>query len=539
MSHHTRSPGARRRGTAPETCRSSVVACFAAAALLAGTVGSAGAGGADERGLRFTEEELRRVLSMAPLPELPRDPSNAVADDPRAARLGEQLFFDERLSIDGERSCASCHQPSLGWADGRRASDPGARFPRNAPSLWNTAYNRWFFWDGRADSAWAQALGPLEQEGELGSNRLRLLHVVHGDAELRRAYVEVFAPLPDGVEDPHRFPPAARPVPKSPEHPLQLAWASMSEGDRHQANVVFSNLGKAIAAFERTLVVEETALDRFVAKLRGSDVSSARPELSEAAVRGLRLFVGPGQCTLCHSGPLLSDGEFHDLGIALTAGHRIDPARHRGVLEILQSPFTRNGPYADAPSPGAPIQYLDQKTHQLGQFKTPSLRGVADTAPYMHDGRFATLEEVVRFYDTRQGAAPLGHPTTLLQPLELSGQDVADLVAFLESLTHEGAGREARVGPRASRGGCDGRRSPFLVPSGEIPDFLEVEAEDRRRNRRSLSVQAFDTVMSTNPQHLDPIDPLDGSRLLLVRQRRCRPTPRRAESAPTTRRTGG
>ncbi|HEX2252969.1 MAG TPA: cytochrome c peroxidase, partial [Thermoanaerobaculia bacterium] len=415
-----------------------VAACLA---LALGAARHAAAAGSPLPSIPLTTAELQRILRMAPLPELPPDASNAVADDPRAARLGERLFFDERLSIDGRSSCATCHDPRRHWADGRPASTPQARFARNAPSLWNTAYNRWHFWDGRADSAWAQALGPLEAEAELGSNRLRLLHLVRGDGELRQAYTELFGPLPEGAGDPRRFPADASPVPKSPEHPLQRAWSAMAPGDRHQADVVFTNLGKALAAFERTLVVRDTALDRFVMALRDGGGVSAMPGFSAAAVRGLQLFVGRGQCTLCHSGPLLGDGEFHDLGIALTANHRVDPARHRGVLELLQSPFTKAGPHADAPSPTAPIHFLRQQTDQLGQFKTPSLRGVADTAPYMHDGRFATLEEVVRFYDTRENASPLGHPTTLLQPLGLREDEVADLVAFLESLTHEGAAR--------------------------------------------------------------------------------------------------
>lgn len=431
MSRHRGKVGGRRA--------LSVTALAAALLAAAGGVAAAGGGGEADGAAQaavFTAAERARVLRMAPLPPPPPDPSNAVADDPRAARLGERLFFDPRLSIDGSRSCATCHHPARQWTDGVAASVPAGRFPRNAPSLWNTAYNRWFGWDGRADSAWAQALGPLEAEGELGSNRLRLLHRVRGDPELRAAYAEVFGPLPEGAGDARRFPPDARPLPRSPDHPLQRAWAAMREEDRQEANRFFANLGKAIAAFERRLVVRETALDRFVAALRAG-ATPAEGELSAAAVRGLRLFVGRGGCTLCHSGPMLSDGEFHDVGIALTLGHRVDPGRHRGVFELLQSPFTRLGPFADAPALEAPVRFLEPATHQLGQFKTPSLRGVADTAPYMHDGRFATLEEVVRFYDTRDGAAPLGHPTTLLRPLGLAAGEVADLVAFLASLSHE------------------------------------------------------------------------------------------------------
>jgi cytochrome c peroxidase len=302
------------------------------------------------------------------------------------------------------------------------------------PSLRDTAHNRWYYWDGRADSAWAQALGPLENERELGGSRLAVVHLIAGDLALRGAYQELLGPLPSGLQDPGRFPPSARPIPDQPEHPLQRAWAAMTDADRHAADVVFANIGKAIAAFERGIEVGETPFDRLVAGLRRGD-RTATSELSPAATRGLKLFVGRGECTLCHSGTNLSDGEFHDVGIALGSNHRVDPGRHRGVLTLLRSPFTRTGEHADAETPGAPIQFLETQTAQLGQFKTPSLRGVADTAPYMHDGRFDTLEQVVRFYSTREGASPLGHPTTLLQPLRLSDSEVADLVAFLESLS--------------------------------------------------------------------------------------------------------
>ncbi len=403
---------------------------IAAATRLAGTNGEGRSPSLD-----FDERELRRILRLSPLRPPPPDPSNARADDPRAARLGERLFFDRRLSADGTMSCATCHDPRNAWTNGRqRHADAQARFPRNVPSLRNSAHNRWYYWDGRADSAWAQALGPLENERELAANRLTLLHLIAGDRALRKSYQEIFGPLPDGVQDRNRFPPAARPIPEQPEHPLQRAWAAMTAADREAANVVFTNIGKAIAAFERGIEVGESPFDRFVDGLRRGDAAATR-ELSPAALRGLKLFVGRGECTLCHSGPNLSDGEFHDVGIALGTGQRIDPGRHRGVLTLLRSPFTRAGGHADAETPNAPVQFLDAQAEMLGQFKTPTLRGVAETAPYMHDGRFDTLEQVVRFYSTREGARPLGHPTTLLRPLKLSDREIADLVAFLESLS--------------------------------------------------------------------------------------------------------
>lgn len=382
----------------------------------------------------FDEREVRAILRLSPLPAPPSDPSNVYAADPGAAGLGERLFFDARLSATGAMSCASCHDPARAWSDGRRSADAEARFPRNVPGLRNSAHNRWYNWDGRADSAWSQALGPLESEREMNGNRLAMVHLIAGDPSLRDHYVDVFGPLPEGIGSRERFPAAARPIPGQREHPLQRAWAAMAGEDRRAATAVFIHIGKALAAFERTLAVGESPFDRFAERLKAGQRSAAG-ELSPAAARGAQLFVGRGQCTLCHSGPNLSDGEFHDVGIALGDNHRVDPGRHRGVLALLSSPFTRAGDYADGAEPAAPIRFLETQTDQLGSFKTPTLRGVAETAPYMHDGRFDTLEQVVRFYSTRDGASPLGHPTTLLQPLRLSDGEIADLVAFLESLS--------------------------------------------------------------------------------------------------------
>lgn len=377
--------------------------------------------------------ELRGILRLSPLPALPADPSNAVADNPAAAELGRRLFFDRRLSGRGDTSCATCHDPQRAWSDGRVAHDLDSRFRRNVPSLRNSAYNRWYYWDGRADSAWAQALGPIEHPGEMAGDRLAVTRLIADDPGLRRRYEALFGPLPAEIDEFRRFPPHAMPMEASPEDARHQAWLSMREADRLASNRIFSNVGKAIAAFERGILLTDSVFDRYVAALRRRD-PKADELLSSDARRGLRLFVGRGACTLCHSGPLLSDGEFHDVGIALGQGLRIDPGRHRGVQSLLASPFTRIGDYSDAPGAQPPIRYLDLQSDQLGQFKTPSLRGVADTAPYMHDGRFADLRAVVEFYSTRRGARVIGHPTSLLQPLDLDDTEIGDLVAFLRSL---------------------------------------------------------------------------------------------------------
>ncbi|MEM9555214.1 MAG: cytochrome c peroxidase [Acidobacteriota bacterium] len=405
-------------------------------------------------GSPLTAGERRQLLSLSPVPPPPPDPSNRWADDPRAVALGERLFFDAGLSggsgLGGDsglaglaaRSCASCHDPTKGWSDGKPVADDGIRFPRNVPTLWNSAHSRWFTWDGRADSAWAQALGPLENPREMAGDRVSIVRHLAADPGLRGAYEELFGSLPPldarGSDGRARFPHAARPVADDPTDPLHRAWAAMSPDDRQLVDDAFVRVGKALAAYQRTLVTPEAPFDRWVEALREVESGGeppTEPVLSASAVRGARLFVGRGQCTLCHSGPTFSDGEFHDVGIALGAGGRIDPGRYGGIVALLQSPFSRVGRFSDAPESLAPVRFLQLRTEQMGQFKTPTLRQLADTAPYMHDGRFATLTEVVTFYSTREGAAVLGHPTTLLQPLDLDGGEIADLVAFLESLS--------------------------------------------------------------------------------------------------------
>ena len=133
---------------------------------------------------------------MSPLDAPPLDPTNRVSGDPRAARLGQFLFFDTRLSANGSVACVTCHDPDRGWADGETLARGVHALERHSMSLWNAAYHRWYFWDGRADSLWAQALEPLEHPNEHGTTRLACAHLVHDDDELRAAYEEVFGPLP-------------------------------------------------------------------------------------------------------------------------------------------------------------------------------------------------------------------------------------------------------------------------------------------------------------------------------------------------------
>ena len=280
---------------------------------------------------------------------------------------------------------------------------------------------------------------------------MRAVHQVAQSPQLRIHYEAAFGTLPD-LSDPSRFPPNGRPIPGEPDHPHHLTWLSLEEKDRATIDLIFSNLGKALAAYQRGIISRDSRFDRFARTLAASPpselLSPAAPSelLSPAAQRGLKLFVGEGRCRLCHSGPNFSDGEFHDLGLNLSRTGRRDPGRYAGIELVLTDPFNRLGRYSDEnpPRQSALIRYIYRETDQLGQFKTPTLRSVTQSPPYMHDGRFATLEEVVRFYSQREGAVAVGHGDAFLEPLHLSETQIADLVAFLHTL--DGAPVDPQLG---------------------------------------------------------------------------------------------
>ncbi len=380
----------------------------------------------------FDEQERRRILSLSPRPEPPVDQSNRFSNDDRAVVFGRKLFFDPRLSLNKNQSCATCHRQEHGWANAQMVSNEENEFPRNVPTLWNNCFNRWFHWDGGADSAWSQALRPIESPSEMGLDRLSLVRRIVSASDLRAGYENVFGPADLRVEELRSLPPAARPVPEDSQNPLNTAWWKIPARSRFAINRAFSNVGKAIAAFERTLVSSPARFDQFVERLRVGEQSQ---DLTESEIRGLKIFIGRGKCVFCHSGPNLSDGEFHDLGLAVNLHGRVDPGRYGAVNRLLSDPFNQNGPFSDRRKGVAPVGFLKLTGPQLAQFKTPTLRELAQTAPYMHDGRFATLREVVLFYSEREKALPLEHASNLIQPLMLNGREIEDLVAFLQALS--------------------------------------------------------------------------------------------------------
>jgi cytochrome c peroxidase len=400
--------------------------------------------------IEFSPKERSIILQFSPLPPLPPDPTNSFADDPLAARLGHALFFDKGMSSNGQVACATCHDPSHSFTDGKPLAQGVGQSVRHSAALWNVAYNRWFFWDGRTDTLWAQALRPMETESELGASRLHIAHHIHDDANLRRMYEEVFGPLPP-LSDTSRFPVSARPVVDNPTHPEQQAWAGMREDDQRLANRVFVNVGKSLAAYERQIVSGNSAFDAFAAALRDNDTIKMA-DYPVAAQRGLKLFIGKGNCRLCHSGPNFTDGEFHDTRLRTPDGAPPrDPGRYVGAAQVLGDPFNAKGAFSDDPTGAAAgkLDFLANSPQNWGLFKTPSLRNVAVTAPYMHLGQIATLPDVLRHYSTLKDAADSHHPERILIRLDLTEQEIDDLLAFLATLTDTSLDPRLLAAPRS------------------------------------------------------------------------------------------
>ena len=299
------------------------------------------------------------VASSAQQPGM-RPPVPVPPDNPQAAAtvaLGAQLYFDPRLSADNTISCATCHEPSTGWANHQR-TDTGIKGQvgsRNSGTILDAAYMKFQFWDGRAASLEEQALGPIHNPIEMGEtldNVVRKLNAIPG---YRAQFRTVFG-----------------------------------------TDVTSDGIAKAIGAFERTVVTGPSPYDRYLA--------GETTALSEAARRGLALFSGKARCVLCHGGPMLSDQAFHNLGVGM-----------------------------DRESPDIGREAVTNDPRDRGRFKTPSLRNVALTWPYLHDGSAKSLDDVLDLYE--RGGVPNPNLDTMMRPVRLTDREQADLKALLEALT--------------------------------------------------------------------------------------------------------
>jgi cytochrome c peroxidase len=365
-------------------------------------------------------------LSLASLPPLPADATNAVADDPLAAELGHRLFFDARLSINGQVSCSTCHQPEKRFTDGLTRAVAVGLARRNTPSIIGTAYSPWQYWDGRRDSQWAQALSPIEDPAEHGSNRMQVIRLVGEDPDYRASYEKLFGPLPD-FSDQMRFPLAAAPVPGTE---LETAWMAMSFDDRQTVNRVYANIGKTIAAYERLLQPGASRFDRYANAVAAGDIDAS--ELSEQEVLGLQLFIGEARCTECHNGPLLTNNEFHNTGVLSAPGVVPDRGRLDGVEQVRTNEFNCLGAHSDAAERDcAELRFVRSGPDLVGAMRTPSLRNLGGTEPYFHKGQAADLAAVLEHYN-QAPLAMIGHNEA--EPLGLSKRELQALEAFLVSL---------------------------------------------------------------------------------------------------------
>mgnify|MGYP001822072592 CR=1 FL=1 len=391
------------------------------------------------------EQALLAMQWIGNLPELPPAPGNRYADDPNAVKLGQQLFFDTRLSANGEVSCASCHQPEKFFADGLAQGRGIGQTTRNTPSIIGAAYSPWLFWDGRSDSLWSQALGPLEAAVEHGGNRMQYARLIHDDPAYQKAYEDLFGTLPD-LSDRKRFPPTASPVGNDN---AQARWQDMSAPDRDAVNRVYANIGKAIAAYERKLIPGPSRFDQYVEKLLAGEDINEESILTDDEIAGLKLFIGKGMCITCHQGPMFTNHEFHNVGTPNPAVKKPDyvpgfiwllmdkpqpdQGRYKGVQQVQASEFNCLGKYSDASRDDcAELIYVNNDHRStLGAFKVPTLRNIAHTAPYMHAGILRNLQDVLKHYNAPP-AAPVGHNE--LVPLGLSSGELAQIEAFLHTL---------------------------------------------------------------------------------------------------------
>ena len=377
---------------------------------------------------RWTPDELStlRSLSLSSLDALPADPSNRYADDARAVALGHRLFFDTRLSGNGKVSCASCHLPEKEFQDGTPLAKGVGTTSRRTMPVAGTAHSAWLFWDGRADSQWAQALGPLESGVEHGGSRTQYAHTIA--AYYRKEYEAVFGSLPslDGL------PSHAGPVADST---WNGAWKRIPEARQYDISRVYANIGKAIAAYERQIGFTPTRFDRYVdAEVAGRqhDESSA---LNADEAAGLKIFIGKGSCVNCHNGARFTDDHFHNTGVPLpTVSLPADSGRATGVRQAIAGEFNCASRYSDAKRGDcAELEFATTEGEELVRaYKTPSLRGVADRAPYMHAGQIESLAAVIAHYD-RAPKSPMGHSE--LKRLKLSDTERRQLEAFLRTLS--------------------------------------------------------------------------------------------------------
>ena len=331
---------------------------------------------------------------------IPRDiweifvpPDNPIT--PEKVELGRKLYFDKRLSVDNTVSCATCHDPKFAFTDGKKVSEgvKGQKGARNAPTVLNAMFYEEQFWDGRAKTLEEQAKQPIINPIEMGMPD-------------HDAVVKKLKGIPEYVD----------------------AFKKVFGGE-----ITIDRIAQAIAAFERTLLTGNSPFDRFIAGDQNA--------ISESAKRGWQLFQGKARCITCHefnrSNPFFTDNKYHNIGVAMNQEGFAELARKAELLvkegkldQRKLDELALNPAYSEL---GRFLVTFNRK--DIGAFKTPTLRNVELTAPYMHDGSEATLLDVIEFYNRGGNENP--NLSGEMRPLNLTDQEKQDLVEFLKSLTGE------------------------------------------------------------------------------------------------------
>lgn len=313
---------------------------------------------------------------LEPLKDVPIPEQNP--QTPAKIELGKKLFFDRRLSGDGTMNCGTCHDPQQGFSDGLdiSLSYPTTRNWRNSPTLVNVAFQRHLFHDGRASSLEEQALFPMMSAFEMNQNLDFMEEEIRAVPEYVAEFTQVFG-----------------------------------DGD-----VTRERVAMAIASFERTLISRDAPLDRFL----NGDTKALSPK----ALNGYKIFTGKGKCTECHYGGNLVDDRFHVLNVPENPEHLKDP-RIKATRRFVAKVYHLEGYRTLAEDPGRYLISKDQKDWKA--FRTPTLRDIAKTAPYMHNGIYETLDEIIEFFN-----AGGGRGTIVLSPLQLTSTEKEELRIFLE-----------------------------------------------------------------------------------------------------------
>lgn len=333
----------------------------------------------------FARAETEALLLHGPWPQPWRpDPSNRVSGNAEAARLGQRLFFDARLSPSGRVACSSCHRPERSWTDGRAQAKGLALSRRNTPGLLDVRLNRWLGWGGAGDSLWAQSIRPMLDPREMGSSAAHVMQLIARSPDVAALYAAAFG------------------------RPIALV----------EAEAALVDAGKALAAFQETLASPRTPFDALRDALAGGDPNAAA-RFPAKARRGAALFVGSAGCSRCHSGPTFSDNLFHRIDRTRRIG---DEGRYRDAVSLSTSPHSLVGRFNDDPDRRVAwrAEQVRQPRSALGAFRTPPLRNVERTSPYLHDGSAPSLAAAIRAHEAGR---------------RLDKAQADDLVAFLRTLS--------------------------------------------------------------------------------------------------------